>query len=96
LNDYEGIAGDEGFRGDLALLYFAVIDPASAELVRLRMVPVQAQRFRLRRAVPSDVRWIHERLASISAAFGSTVVLDPDGSLSVQWNRPRASKRSEP
>ena len=35
LNDYEGIGGKQGFRGDLALMYFASVDPTRGDLVEL-------------------------------------------------------------
>ncbi len=34
-NDYEGISGYEDFRGDLALMYFAELNPATGELLAL-------------------------------------------------------------
>ena len=35
-NDYEGISGYEDFRGDLALMYFADLDPTTGKLIGLR------------------------------------------------------------
>jgi hypothetical protein len=35
LNDYEGIAGYEEFRGDLVLKCFATVDPSAGKLQRL-------------------------------------------------------------
>ena len=53
VNDYEGIAGREEFRNDLALMYFVVVSPAG-ELLGLRMTPMQIRKFRLNRASPTD------------------------------------------
>ncbi len=47
LNDYEGITGYEEFRDDLALMYFADIDPATGDLQTLEMVPLQIRGFQL-------------------------------------------------
>ena len=47
LNDYEGIAGYEDYRGDLVLMYFADIVTTSHDLADLDMVPLQINRFRL-------------------------------------------------
>ncbi len=38
LNDYEGIRGYEEYRGDLALMYFAGVDAANADVVSLEIV----------------------------------------------------------
>jgi poly-gamma-glutamate synthesis protein (capsule biosynthesis protein) len=35
LNDYEGIAGYQEFRGDLVLMCFATVDPSAGKLQRL-------------------------------------------------------------
>jgi poly-gamma-glutamate synthesis protein (capsule biosynthesis protein) len=54
LNDYEGIAGYEEFRGDLSLMYFADVDPADGRLRALDITPLQIRRFRLSRASSED------------------------------------------
>ncbi len=41
LNDYEGITGHESYRGDLSLMYFPSVDPATGRLVELTMVPTR-------------------------------------------------------
>ncbi len=41
LNDYEGIERNEGYRDDLALMYFPTFDARTGRLTRLRMVPLQ-------------------------------------------------------
>ncbi len=56
IDDYEGIAGYEDFRDDLVLMYFATLDAASGELVRLRMVPLQIRKFRLNHPSLDDLR----------------------------------------
>lgn len=38
LNDYEGIIGYEGYRGDLILMYFVDVNLVIGFLVGLRMV----------------------------------------------------------
>ena len=49
LNDYEGIRGYEEFHADLAVMYFAEVDPASEDLVALEMVPLQIRHFQQNR-----------------------------------------------
>jgi poly-gamma-glutamate synthesis protein (capsule biosynthesis protein) len=85
INDYEGIRGYEQFRDDLALMYFATLNPASGKLVQLRMTPLQIRKLRLNRASPDDVRWLTNRLTGISLGFGSRVEEAADGSLLLRW-----------
>jgi poly-gamma-glutamate synthesis protein (capsule biosynthesis protein) len=80
INDYEGIAGQERFRGDLRLLYLARLDPAG-RLDQLRMVPLQSRQMRLRRATVEDARWLHRVLRKVNRGLGSQVDLAPDASL---------------
>jgi len=80
INDYEGIAGEEQFRGDLRLLYVARLDP-TGRLDELRMVPMQSRQMSLRRAQEGDASWLQRVLHRISRPFGSRVDLAPDGSL---------------
>ena len=71
INDYEGIAGYEEFRGDLALMYFVEFDPAPFTLRKLELVPLQIHRFRLRRAAAEDARWLLGSLNAASEPFGT-------------------------
>lgn len=73
LNDYEGIAGYEEYRGDLSLTYLVDIDRESGELAALEMAPLQIRRFRLERASAMDVDWLARRLDRESAPFGVRV-----------------------
>ena len=54
-NDYEGIGGYEAFRGDLSLMYFPTLEPASGRLKALRMTPTQVRRFRLQRPQSGEI-----------------------------------------
>ena len=83
LNDYEGISGFEAFRSDLATMYFVTLDPVQDTLVELRLVPMQRRQFRLRRASPSDARWLCQTLSREGKAFGTEVSPADDNSLSV-------------
>jgi poly-gamma-glutamate synthesis protein (capsule biosynthesis protein) len=58
LTDYEGIGRYEAFRGDLALMYLARVDPRQGRLVAVRLVPLQVRRFRLNRASAVDAWWL--------------------------------------
>ena len=86
INDYEGIRGHEEYRSDLALMYFATLDPVSGELSQLRLVPMQIRKMQLKRATPADARWLGETLTWASAGFGSRVESAGDGSLLLRWD----------
>jgi poly-gamma-glutamate synthesis protein (capsule biosynthesis protein) len=83
LNDYEGIAGYEEFRGDLALMYFADVDPADSRLRTLDIAPLRIRRFQLTRPSREDVDWLRRTLDRESAPFGTRVALAPGGRLTV-------------
>jgi poly-gamma-glutamate capsule biosynthesis protein CapA/YwtB (metallophosphatase superfamily) len=85
LNDYEGISGHETYRGDLSLMYFLNVDPASGKLLRLSMIPMQVRRFRLYRASAEDTRWLREVLDREGRHLGTRVEAGPDGSLELRW-----------
>jgi poly-gamma-glutamate capsule biosynthesis protein CapA/YwtB (metallophosphatase superfamily) len=85
LNDYEGIAGYEAYRDDLALMYFAAVDAARADLVALEMVPLQIRHFRLIRPSDDDVAWLCTRLNRASAAFGTRIGVGAGGRLVLSW-----------
>ncbi|MEU6641828.1 CapA family protein [Saccharomonospora sp. NPDC046836] len=80
INDYEGIGGFEDYRDELRLLYFPSFDEHGV-LTELRMLPLRAERFRLRAADPGDAAWLRETLARISAAFGTRISRTADGML---------------
>jgi len=44
ITDYEGIAGYETFRSDLAVMYLPELATASGALVGMRMIPLQMRR----------------------------------------------------
>jgi poly-gamma-glutamate capsule biosynthesis protein CapA/YwtB (metallophosphatase superfamily) len=81
LNDYEGIGGYRQYRGDLALMYFVDIDAASAELVRLEMVPLQIRNFRFARPSRADVDWLQRTLDRECRRLGGRVISNAAGRL---------------
>ena len=89
LNDYEGIHGYERYRDDLALMYFADLDPTSGSLHALKLVPLQIKNFRL--SIPSwrDIEWIQQTLDGECQQFGTRVVLDSERQLVVSGPRAR-------
>lgn len=85
LDDYEGIAGQGRFRGDLGIMYFPTLETATGRLVGLEMVPVQMRRFRLCRAGEEGVCWLRETLSRISRPFGCSVAVARPGVLALRW-----------
>lgn len=87
LNDYEGIGGYEQFRDDIALMYFADIDPATGEIAALEMAPLQIRRFQLVPPSRADVDWLLRSLDRESRRFGTRVELAADGRLTLCRDR---------
>jgi poly-gamma-glutamate synthesis protein (capsule biosynthesis protein) len=85
LNDYEGISGYEEFLDDLTLMYFASVDPTSADLVSLEMAPLQIRRFQLVRASSQDTDRLLRTLDQECRTFGARLDLKPDGRLALSW-----------
>jgi poly-gamma-glutamate synthesis protein (capsule biosynthesis protein) len=54
-------------------MYCPVVEPATGNLVELRMAPMRIRRMRLTRASPAEAEWLRDRLTTISEAFGSRV-----------------------
>jgi len=71
----------ESYRGDLALMYFAGIDPATNILADLCMVPMQIRRFRLNRASGNDALWLKDILNREGKKFGTWVESEADNML---------------
>jgi len=84
LDDYEGIEGDEAFRGELRLLYFAKLDPSTGALRRLTMTPVRLRRFRIQRASLDEARWLGAMLTREGRAFGTRARVIEDGTLTLE------------
>lgn len=85
LNDYEGIGGYEEFRADLALMYFATVEPATGKVLDLQMTPTQIRRFKVNRATRVDTLWLRDTLNREGAKFGTRVKLTRDNRLTLQW-----------
>ncbi|RWP57905.1 CapA family protein [Mesorhizobium sp.] len=84
LTDYEGITGNETFRGELALMYLPRLAVPGGTLVSLDLVPFHLARFRLNRALREDAAWLAATLERESSRFGTHVALGDDR-LAVLW-----------
>ena len=85
LNDYEGIQGYEDYRGDLGLMYFADIGPATRTLSAVDTVPLQIRKFTLVRPSGADIDWVQQTLDRESRRFGTEIVVIPPGRLALSW-----------
>lgn len=85
INDYEGIRGYERYRGDLSLMYFPTLDPATGRLLCLEMTPMRIQRFQLHRASRHDAQWLADMLNREGASLGTGVELKPNHTLVLTW-----------
>lgn len=85
LNDYEGISGNDAYRGDLALMYFVSMESSTGKLARLQMAPMQIKRFRANRASRNDALWLQDVLNREGKRFGTQVELSADNSLLLRW-----------
>jgi poly-gamma-glutamate capsule biosynthesis protein CapA/YwtB (metallophosphatase superfamily) len=86
LNDYEGIEGYEDYRGDLALMYFANIEPVSRDLAAVEIVPLQVRKFSLARPPNPDIDWVRQTLDREGRQFGTSVAAISPGRLALSWS----------
>ncbi len=85
LNDYEGIAGYEDFRADLALMYFPTFAATSGQLHGLRLVPRRIFRLQSIRTDQAERDWIAATLNREGMRLGTGVRSLADGSLQLEW-----------
>jgi poly-gamma-glutamate synthesis protein (capsule biosynthesis protein) len=85
LNDYEGIGGYEAFRGDLPLMYFADLAPATGELIALEIIPLQMRRLQLVHASRADAEWLAHKLDDVSGGHGTRIGVAEGGRFNVSW-----------
>lgn len=85
LNDYEGIGGYEIYRGDLGLMYFPRLDPASGRLIGCSMTPTRIRNLRVNRAAHAEAQWLAAVLDREGKALGTRVVPGDDGRLELRW-----------
>jgi poly-gamma-glutamate capsule biosynthesis protein CapA/YwtB (metallophosphatase superfamily) len=85
IDDYEGISGHERYRTELALLYLVRLDRTSGELLRLEMIPMRRQRFRLNTVRGEDVDWLRTTLDRESRRLGAGVSRSGQDTLRLDW-----------
>jgi poly-gamma-glutamate synthesis protein (capsule biosynthesis protein) len=85
INDYEGISNFAEFRGDLSLMYFVRMDPATGKLAALLMKPMQMKRFRVNRVSQADAEWLRDILNREGKRYGTSVEADAENNLQMHW-----------
>jgi len=85
INDYEGIGGYEGFRSDLALMYFVSMDPSTGKLVHMHMTPMQIKNFKANRASRADALWLRDVINREGKKFGTRAEINQDNTLTLKW-----------
>jgi poly-gamma-glutamate synthesis protein (capsule biosynthesis protein) len=93
INDYEGITGNEAFRGDLGLMYFPTLDAVTGRLLELDLVATQMKRFRVQRALEPDARWLCSILNREGGRFGTSAELEPGSRIVLRWTEPAGDPR---
>ncbi len=84
IDDYEGIGGYGKFRGDIRVLYFATVEPATGQLVQLRMAPMQARKMRLHHASSEDAEQLRGILERVGQDVRSRYGRATDGMLELR------------
>lgn len=85
INDYEGIGGYEQYRGDLSLMYFLELNPATVQLTSLKMKPMRMKNLRVNNASAMEARWLMDMLNREGKKFGTRVEMKDDGTLVLKW-----------
>ena len=85
INDYEGIGGEELYRGDLGLIYLVEMEPASGRLTGLTMWPTRIIHFRVNHASKGEAAWLMETLNREGKRFGTHVKKGVDDTLILRW-----------
>jgi poly-gamma-glutamate synthesis protein (capsule biosynthesis protein) len=83
INDYEGISGEERYRSELRLLYFAELSASTGALETVELVPLRARRMTLEEATAEERAWVASMLERAGEPFG-TRVRPVDGALRLE------------
>lgn len=84
LNDYEGISGQESYRGDLGFMYFLTINAKTGDLIRMQLIPTQIKQFRIHYADKADSLWLQQMMNREGQKLGSQVALE-NNELLLSW-----------
>ena len=85
IDDYEGIAGYEEYRGDLVIMYLPALDSGTGRLNHLKLVPFQIKNFSLNRASSVDIEWLQDVFKREGGQFQTRAELSEKGVLDLSW-----------
>jgi len=85
INDYEGISGQEQYRGELSLMYFPEVNQENGELISMKIFPMETKNFRLHKASKSDAIWLKTVLNREGRQFGTQFKWNDDLSMDLEW-----------
>ena len=94
INDYEGIHGNEEFRGSLGMMILPALEPGTGKLLRLQLVATQIKRFQVVRAPEADARWLCAVLNREGRDLDTSCCLAADNRLDVAWGADAAAARA--
>ena len=80
------------FRDDLTLMYFVTMDPSTAKLQRLTMVPMRLKRLRLNRASTAEAQWLQDMLNREGRTLGRRAILHEDNTLTLHWRADNSTR----
>lgn len=85
INDYEGIKGNEEFRGDFPVMFFPSIDLETGTLINLRLALLHLKKLRLEKAGIHDLKWLKNILNREGEKGGTHFEINPDQFLNMSW-----------
>ena len=71
------------YRGELTLMYFPALDPATGTVVSFEAVPLRIRRFRLQRASNEEAAWLAAMLERESRPLGVRAELGTEGRIRI-------------
>ncbi|UCH11772.1 MAG: CapA family protein [Fidelibacterota bacterium] len=86
ITDYEGISGHEEYRAELGIMYFADLNPANGQLVRLVLVPTRIKNFRIQRANREETQWLADMLNREGKELGTSVEEEEALTMMLKWD----------
>jgi poly-gamma-glutamate synthesis protein (capsule biosynthesis protein) len=86
ISDYEGIAHNREYRGELVLMYFVTLDAKTGALQQLEMAPMRVRRFRLQHASESEADWLRKTMNRQCGELGGRIELAGKGRLRLGWD----------
>jgi poly-gamma-glutamate synthesis protein (capsule biosynthesis protein) len=81
INDYEGIAGYEQYRGDLGLMYLLTMDCDNGRMQRFEMTPTRIKKLQVNRASLEESQWLMKVLNREGERLGTHVEINEEGRL---------------